>query len=383
MEKMIGYKAFNKHMICRGVQFEVGKIYTDEQKPKLNVVGFTFFNRLMDCFNEYAFDSESTIICEVVAHGEIVDDGKKQITNDIEIIRKLEWKEICNFTNVGIGNTNALNTGNNNQGFRNSGNGNTGNFNSGNKNSGSMNSGYMNGGIKNSGDRNSGSWNSGDFNKGDYNSGYRNKGNSNSGDMNGGNGNSGNNNAGNKNSGRNNCGNSNTGNFNSGNFNTGCYNSKSYNSGHYNSGYYNSGNYNSGNTNVGHGNMGNGNVGCFNQGSYNVGCHNTADYCIGDFNTKNMDCLSLFNKPIKRRYFEFWRNSIVLEIFDSIKLNFKKPNGETAIAPLKGAYRLWWDNLNMLDKEMIMENPYFNAEVFKEITSIVVNSKGKRRNLPK
>lgn len=137
------------------------------------------------------------------------------------------------------------------------------------------------------------------------------------------------------------------------------------------------------NKNIGYGNSGSGNVGSFNQGSYNLGNHNKADYCIGDFNTKNLDCLSLFNKPIERRYFEYWRNSIVFEIFDSINLCFKKPNGETAIAPLKGAYRLWWDNLNMLDKEIILENPYFNAEVFKEITSIDVNSKGKRRNLPK
>lgn len=343
MEKMIGYKAFNKQMICRGVQFEVGKRYKDERKPKLNVIGFTFCNRFVDCFIDYEFKIDNTIICEVVAHGEIISYGEKYITNDIEIIRKLDWNDVWELINVGKGNINCFNTGNNNKGFKNSGN----------------------------------------KNKGDYNSGCRNDGNYNSGDINSGSYNSGHANTGNKNSGSNNSGDKNSGNANSGNFNSGCHNSKSFNSGHYNSGYYNSGNYNSGNTNVGHGNGGNGNVGCFNQGSYNIGCHNTADYCIGDFNTKNLDCLSVFNRPIKRRYFQFWRNSIVFEIFDSMNVCFKNPNGETAIAPLKGAYRLWWDNLNIVDKETIMEHLYFDPEIFKEITSIDVNSKGKRRNLPK
>ena len=148
-EVVKGFKAFDKNMKCRGMQYEVGKEYTMEELPIPCERGYHFCKSISDCYDYYEM-SEDTRICEIEAFGKVAtDDEVKFCTNGIRIVA-----EIANPRE-------ASNSGSSNSGYR---------------NSGDWNSGYRNSGYRNSGDWNSGDWNSGDRNSGDWNSGYRNSG---------------------------------------------------------------------------------------------------------------------------------------------------------------------------------------------------------------
>ena len=178
---MIGYKAFNQDLTCRGFQYEIGKTYSIKGLPILCQKGFHFCENIADTYRYYPM-SDNTRICKIEAIGEIVTENNiKYCTNKIKIL-----EEITNDCER-KGNTNSSNSGYWNSGNWNSGNRNSGDCNSGYKNSGDCNSGNRNSGYRNSGDCNSGNWNSGNCN-----SGYRNSGDRNSGDWNSGNWNSGN-----------------------------------------------------------------------------------------------------------------------------------------------------------------------------------------------
>ena len=190
---MIGYKAFDMELKCRGFQFEVGKTYdtgiTDEKLELCSKSVFHFCREIhrIECVSDYKL-SESRV-CEVVAEGGVISsvDGKFG-TNRIMILRELTREEIKKYNTWNSGNCNS---GNCNSGDCNSGNCNSGDGNGGNCNSGNCNSGDGNGGNCNSGNWNSGNWNSGDCNSGDGNGGNCNSGNCNSGNWNSGNWNSG------------------------------------------------------------------------------------------------------------------------------------------------------------------------------------------------
>ena len=192
--EMKGYKAFNKDLTCRGMQYEIGKEYKFNGEPIPCRQGFHFCETIADCYEFYLM-SDDTRICEVEATGDIAKDGIKRVTNVIKILAEIT----CD--NLRKGNTGTSNSGYRNSGDWNSGNRNSGYRNSGDSNSGDWNSGDWNSGNRNSGDRNSGVWNSGDWNSGNRNSGYRNSGDWNSGDRNSGVWNSGDWNSGNRNSG--------------------------------------------------------------------------------------------------------------------------------------------------------------------------------------
>ena len=172
---MIGYKAFNKDLTCRGFQYEIGQTYSMEEIPIPCERGFHFCKSIAETYEYYEM-SDNTRICKIEALGEVqTDDDKKYCTNVIKILEEIteDWER--------KGNSNSSNSGYCNSGDRNSGDWNSGYCNSGDCNSGYRNSGNWNSGNSNSGYRNSGDWNSGNWNSGDWNSGNWNSGNWNSG----------------------------------------------------------------------------------------------------------------------------------------------------------------------------------------------------------
>ena len=129
---MRGYKAFNKDLTCRGMQYEIGKEYKFDGEPVPCRQGFHFCETISDCYEFYPMEDD-TRICEVEALGKITQEGVKFVTNYIKVLAEVTGE------NLKKGNT------------------------------GSSNSGYSNSGDSNSGDWNSGDWNSGNYSAGVFN----------------------------------------------------------------------------------------------------------------------------------------------------------------------------------------------------------------------
>lgn len=165
-----GYKVFNPDFTCMGFQYEVGKIYEYTGDLRVCSSGFHFCEKLIDCYDYYSFQEENKI-AEVIAHGKVLSNGKKSVTDKIEIVKEITWSECLNLVNHGKGNTGYRNTGNYNTGYRNTGNWNTGYWNTGNCNTGNCNTGYCNTGYCNTGNCNTGDRNTGDLNKTNHSTG--------------------------------------------------------------------------------------------------------------------------------------------------------------------------------------------------------------------
>jgi len=179
----------------------------------------------------------------------------------------------------------------------------------------------------------------------DYNTGYHNTGDHK---------------AGNYNTGDRNGGHHNTGNRNVGHYNTGDCNIGGLNAGHYNKGNRNTGDYNTGHYNMGYGNTGDRNTGNRNAGDYNTGHHNTCNRSSGFFNTIN-DTISVFNKPCK---IDVWRRACMPDFiyFD-------------VVGTMKESWRKAYDGASEGDKLLLVKLPNFDADVFYEISGIMVDPK--------
>ena len=162
-----GYKAFDKGLLCRGMQYELGKWFEHNGEIAPCASGFHFCKSLGDVYSYYSFGS---VVCEVESDGEVIDEGNKSVTNRIRLIR------ILNAETEARNNSNSTSTGNMNTGDWNTGDWNTGNMNTGNMNTGDRNTGNMNTGDRNTGNMNTGDWNTGDRNTGDWNTGDWNTG---------------------------------------------------------------------------------------------------------------------------------------------------------------------------------------------------------------
>ena len=254
---MIGYKAFNSGLTCRGFQYEIGKSYEMDGEIEICKRGFHFCKNIADCLVYYS--NEDARFAKVEAYGNVIDDdsASKCVTNKIRILEEIPRDEAIKMSNAGNHNTGHHNSGDNNSGNYNSGECNSGCFNTGHCNTGNCNTGNCNSGRFNSGDNNTGGGNSGDYNSGDHN----------------------------------------TGPYNTGHYNSGHHNSGSFNTGDCNTGGRNTGNCNSGDYNTGQRNIGHYNTGEWNKSSYNTGCFMT----INSF-------IMMFNKP-SNWTFSDWLNS--------------------------------------------------------------------------
>ena len=171
--KVKGYKVFNPDWTCRGKQYSCPGNFEEDVTLSVCNSGMHFCKKASDCFNYYQFDPNNHV-AEVVARGNVVEDGDKCATDKLEIIREIPWAELLEIVNTGkwctgYGNSGDYNSGDYNSGNRNSGDWNSGNWNSGDCNSGNRNSGNWNSGDHNSGNRNSGDWNKTDFSNGCFN----------------------------------------------------------------------------------------------------------------------------------------------------------------------------------------------------------------------
>ena len=129
---MIGYKAFDKNLQCRGFQFEVGKTYeTGKTKEELELCTGTVFHfcrELQKIESESDYRISKSRVCEVIAEGDVVTNGDKYGTNKLFILREIPREELDKYNNYNSGDWNS---GNYNSGDRNSGDWNSGNWNSG------------------------------------------------------------------------------------------------------------------------------------------------------------------------------------------------------------------------------------------------------------
>ena len=152
-----GFKVFNPDWTCspngNTKQYTCPGKFEEDITPIRCGRGMHFCKKAADCFNYYNFNPENKV-AEVIAYGDIAEEGDKCCTNKLEIVREIPWAELLEIVNMGKGCTGLCNSGD---------------WNSGNCNSGDWNSGDCNSGDWNSGDWNSGDWNSGDWNSGDWN----------------------------------------------------------------------------------------------------------------------------------------------------------------------------------------------------------------------
>ena len=171
---VIGYKAFNADLTCRGFQYEIGKTYKMDGKPSLCDRGFHFCKTIADTYNFYPM-SDNTRICKVEALGDIDEGDVKLCTNEIKILEEVT-DAVVKKCNSNASSSGFLNTGDYNTGNRNTGDCNTGDCNTGDWNTGNRNTGDYNTGNRNTGDYNTGDYNTGDCNTGDWNSADRSTG---------------------------------------------------------------------------------------------------------------------------------------------------------------------------------------------------------------
>ena len=179
MDRVKGYKVFNHDWTCspngNTKQYTCPGKFEEDITPVRCGHGMHFCRKASDCFNYYSFNPENKV-AEVVAYGDIAEEGNKCCTNKLEIVREIPWCELLTIVNTGKGctgleNTGDCNTGNRNTGNCNTGDWNTGDWNTGNRNTGNRNTGNRNTGDWNTGNRNTGNRNTGDCNKSSCNTG--------------------------------------------------------------------------------------------------------------------------------------------------------------------------------------------------------------------
>ena len=310
-------KGFNKNLCCRGVQFEVGKIYDtgakdDEIRLCSNTV-YHYCDNIEQVHTHYSCNpAHQNRFCEIEVLGAEVTDGEKCGSNKIKLVREIVGDELKTLIGQINGNTGLFNSGS---------------CNSGSYNSGSCNSGSWNSGPWNSGSCNSGSWNSGSCNSGSWNSGS--------------------------------C---NSGSWNSGSWNSGSWNSGSCNSGSWNSGPWNSGSWNSGSCNSG----------SCNSGDWNSGDWNSCNYSNGVFCNQEDKDIRIFNKPSGMSLEEFWDSKYYRALQSKpLELTYwDDKNKELKCRSYKDACAIWWSKLTEKNKKIIREIPNFDPEIFFDITGI-------------
>ena len=91
---MIGYKAFDKGLKCRGFQYEVGNVAEELVSPEVCNRGLHFCAKPLDVLNYYDYIPGETEFAEVEAVGDIATEGDKSSTNKLLIKAKLTFWDL-------------------------------------------------------------------------------------------------------------------------------------------------------------------------------------------------------------------------------------------------------------------------------------------------
>lgn len=128
-------KGFDKNLCCRGVQFEVGKIYDtgakdDEIRLCSNTV-YHYCDNIEQVHTHYSCNpAYQNRFCEIEVLGAEITDGRKCGSNKIKLVREIVGDELKTLIGQINGNTGLFNSGDRNSGDLNSGNRNSGDWNS-------------------------------------------------------------------------------------------------------------------------------------------------------------------------------------------------------------------------------------------------------------
>ena len=142
---MIGYKATDANMQCRGFQFELGKTYTHTGDLKLCNSGFHFCEQPSGVWEYYKATGTRVfkVECDDVSpeKDETVGACIKRVCRTIKFLEeiKIDGHRNTGHRNTGDRNTGYSNTGDSNTGHRNTGDRNTGDRNTGDRNTGDSN----------------------------------------------------------------------------------------------------------------------------------------------------------------------------------------------------------------------------------------------------
>ena len=127
-----GFKVFNPDWTCspngNKKQYTCPGVFEEDITPIRCGRGMHFCKKAADCFNYYNFNPENKV-AEVIAYGDIAEEGDKCCTNKLEIVREIHWAELLEIVNTGKGCAGLCNSGDCNSGNRNSGNRNSGDWN--------------------------------------------------------------------------------------------------------------------------------------------------------------------------------------------------------------------------------------------------------------
>ena len=119
-------KGFDKNLCCRGMQFEVGKIYdTGAKDDEIKLCSNTVYHYCENIKRVHAYYScnpdQQNRFCEIEVLGAEVTDGQKCGSNKIKIVREIVGDELKALIGQINGNTGLFNSGNRNSGDWNSG----------------------------------------------------------------------------------------------------------------------------------------------------------------------------------------------------------------------------------------------------------------------
>lgn len=105
-----GFKVFNHDWTCRDKQYTCPGVFEENVTPSVCNQGMHFCKRAVDCFNYYSFTTDNKV-AEVIAYGDVIENGNKCCTNKLEIVREIQWAELLEIVNTGKGCSGLRNSG--------------------------------------------------------------------------------------------------------------------------------------------------------------------------------------------------------------------------------------------------------------------------------